>query len=399
GLSQLVVGTVKEQVRKQRLRDTLKQYVTSPIVQEIISQDDDLQDLLYERELALAGKVLGNRYRISKVLGAGGFSETYVAEDLQRPGQPACVVKQLKVVSGNPNTIALAQRLFFTEAETLERLGQHSQIPQLLAYFEENQEFYLIQELIQGHPLSRELLPGRSLPETEVVNILSDLLGILEFVHAHGVIHRDLKPSNIMRRRLDAKLVLIDFGIAKRITTQLAESDEQTKFTIPVGTPGYMPGEQSAGRPHFNSDIYALGMIGIEALTGVAPRTLNYDTMTGAVIWEDQVPRMSAGLKAILNKMVHYDFAQRYQTVHDVQVDLARFARSLKTPELVLDNALPSINQGLAETDDRTGTPSEKLQGTNSPDRNISDKDEMEEDEEAMAEDTTVAWLNDQMNP
>lgn len=83
GVSLLIAGSIHEQLRKQKLRDTLKNYVTSPIVQEIISQQEDFEDLIRERQIALSGKVLGGRYRIVKVLGSGGFSETYVAEDIQ----------------------------------------------------------------------------------------------------------------------------------------------------------------------------------------------------------------------------------------------------------------------------------------------------------------------------
>ena len=332
GLSQLIAGSVKEQVKKRQLRDTLRQYATSPIVQEIISQHDDLQDLLRERELALSGKVLASRYRITRVLGSGGFSETYIAEDLQRPGNPSCVVKQLRVLSDNPNTLKQAQRLFAIEAETLERLGQHEQIPRLLASFEEEQEFYLVQEYIQGHPLTREILPGRSLPEQKVVRMIYELLNVLAFVHSQGVIHRDMKPSNIIRRRSDQKLILIDFGIAKKITTQLAESSN-TKFTIAVGTPGYMPSEQSAGRPQFNSDIYALGIIAIEALTGQSPHRLTYDSKTGALRWSHQARGLNPALVTILNKMVHHDFTRRYRSVQEAQTALVSLYPDLANPD------------------------------------------------------------------
>jgi len=338
GLSQLMVGSVKEQLRKQQLRDTLKHYATSPIVQEIISQQDDFQDLLHERQLALSGKILGGRYRIVRVLGSGGFSETYVAEDLQRPGNPCCVVKQLRVMSDEPGTLKLARRLFTTEAETLERLGQHDQIPQLLAHFQENQEFYLIQEFIEGHPLSKEILPKRPLPELKVIMILYDLLEVLQFVHAQGVIHRDLKPSNIIRRHADDKLVLIDFGVAKKITTQLAESGE-TKFTVSVGTPGYMPSEQSAGRPHFNSDIYALGMTAIQALTGKQPHTLIHDPETGAVVWRNLVSGIRSEFAVILDQMVHHDFTQRYRSAQEVRADLAPLLNPLAMLEFAFDNS------------------------------------------------------------
>ncbi|HEY9698135.1 MAG TPA: serine/threonine-protein kinase [Trichocoleus sp.] len=332
GLSQLVAGTVKEQLTKRQLRDTLKQYVTSPIVQEIISQHDDLQDLLRERELALAGKILASRYQIVRVLGSGGFSETYVAVDLLRPGKPQCVVKQLRVFSDNPNTLKQAQRLFAIEAETLERLGRHEQIPQLLASFDENDEFYLVQEYVEGHPLVMEILPRRAMSEAKVVKLLHDLLNVLSFVHSQGVIHRDLKPSNIIRRQADDKLILIDFGVAKRITNQLAESSN-TKFTIAVGTPGYMPSEQSAGRPHFNSDIYALGMIAIEALTGESPHTFNQNPKTGEIRWRQQAEFVDSKLATILDRMVHHDFMQRYRSVQDVQLDLEALYPLMNFPD------------------------------------------------------------------
>jgi tRNA A-37 threonylcarbamoyl transferase component Bud32 len=322
--SLLLTGTAREQMRKRQLRAALQQYVTSPIVQEIISQQEDLQDLLRDRELALAGKLLSHRYCIIRVLGSGGFSETYVAEDTQRPGNPLCVVKQLRVANNNLHALKMARRLFATEAETLEKLGQHDQIPHLLACFEENEEFYLVQEFIPGHPLSRELLPHYSLIEPEVIKLLYELLHILEFVHHHGVIHRDLKPSNIIRRQTDGKLVLIDFGIAKKITTQLATAEHNTKFTVAVGTPGYMPGEQAAGRPSFNSDIYALGMIGIQALTGTSPHLLQHDTKTGEILWHNPDLQVSPAFATILDKMVQQDFTQRYLSAQEVREALER---------------------------------------------------------------------------
>jgi CHASE2 domain-containing sensor protein len=352
GLSQLVVGTIRDQIRKQQLRATLKLYMTSPVVQEIISQQDDMQDLLRSRESILAGKVLSGRYEIAKVLGSGGFSETYIAKDLQRPGNPLCVVKQLRVVSDNPKTLKLARRLFVTEAETLERLGQHDQIPQLLATFEENHEFYLVQEFIAGNPLSTEVGRRRSLSEMQVLQILYDLLEVLEFVHSEGVIHRDLKPSNIIRRQTDGKLVLIDFGVAKKITTQLAANNEKyTQFTVSVGTPGYMPGEQSAGYPQFNSDIYALGMICIEALTGRPPHTLNQDVRTGTISWLTSDVVVSPEVEVVLTQMIHHDFTQRYQSVQAVKTELAPLFSTLAIPQRIAEREYDLFANGIPFVD------------------------------------------------
>jgi serine/threonine protein kinase len=189
--------------------------------------------------IAMIEKLLGNRYKVIKVLGSGGFSRTYIAQDMQRPGYPQCVVKQFQPANQDEAFLPVARRLFYTEAETLEKLGKHDQIPRLLAYFEENEQFYLVQELIEGHPLSDELQPNQKQSEAYVIELLEDLLGILEFVHAQGAIHRDIKPSNLIRRTSDGKLVLIDFGAVKAIRDRAGEA--QVNQTVVIGTKGYMP--------------------------------------------------------------------------------------------------------------------------------------------------------------
>ena len=100
-------------------------------------------------------KLLSSRYQIIQALSCGGFGKTYLAEDTQRPGNPQCVVKQLHPAVEEPDLLDIARRLFNQEAETLERLGHHPQIPRLLAYFEQEQEFYLVTEYIKGRVLSK----------------------------------------------------------------------------------------------------------------------------------------------------------------------------------------------------------------------------------------------------
>ncbi len=326
GFSYLAIEAAREIIRKRQLVDIFQKYKSSPVVQEIISQQDDLLDLLQERDLAIAGKILGGRYKIVKVLGAGGFSETYIAEDIQRPGNPRCVVKQLKPANTKPDALQLARRLFNSEAQTLEKLGTHNQIPQLLASFEEDAEFYLIQEYIVGHPLSQELPSGKTVPENSVIDILKDLLQTLVFIHHNGVIHRDIKPSNIIRRHSDWKVVLIDFGAVKEVTIPQPENQDQTPFTIGIGTKGYAPSEQCFGRPQYSSDIYAVGMIGIKALTGVSPHELKRDA-DQELQWRDQA-EVSQPLAEILSKMVLDDFKNRYQSSSEVLVELDRLVSS-----------------------------------------------------------------------
>jgi len=261
----------------------------------------------------MIGKILGGRYRVTEILAAGGFSETYVAEDIHRPHYPKCVVKHLKPASSERGLLDSARRLFKSEAETLEQLGKNDQIPTLFAYFEENQEFYLVQEFINGNTLSEELISGQPWYESQVLQLLQEVLGILVFVHSYKLIHRDLKPSNLMRRKEDNRLVLIDFGSVKQAWMQVVAMPEQTGATIAIGTPGYMPTEQGRGKPRPNSDIYALGIIAIQAITGLHPSQLEEDVETGEMLWQHQA-QISNELAAILSKMVRYHFKERYQT-------------------------------------------------------------------------------------
>ncbi len=299
-------------------------------------------------------QVLDGRYKLIKVLGAGGFGRTYIARDLRRPGAPPCVVKQLMPANNDPDFIREARRLFNTEAETLEKLGKHDQIPQLLAYFEEGGQFFLVQELIEGRSLARELeldeprdgdgsmarTEGgkhrhKTLSEAEVTAILRDVLGILEFVHSEGVIHRDLKPDNLIRRKKDGKLVLIDFGAVKALqdpTAKVETQEGQSRFTVTIGTPGYMPSEQCAGRPNYTSDLYALGAIAIRALTGYEPTDLPTDELTGELVWRDKA-KVSNGLAMVITRMVRYKAAQRYQSAREVLQALSAFVVPTGTPD------------------------------------------------------------------
>ena len=261
----------------------------------------------------MLGKLLDGRYLVVQILGTGGFGQTYIAQDTRRPGNPVCVVKHLKPASSDPNILPTARRLFNSEAETLEQLGNHDQIPRLLAYFEQEQEFYLVQELIEGHTLKTELSPGSRWTENQVIPMLQDVLGILEFVHSRGVIHRDIKPDNLIRRTSDNKLVLVDFGAVKQLPNQMVGIPQEASATVAIGTPGYMPSEQARGQPRPNSDIYALGIIAIQALTGLLPLQLQEDPNTGEMLWQHLVS-VSPGLAAVLSKMVRYHFKDRYQS-------------------------------------------------------------------------------------
>ncbi|NEP63522.1 MAG: CHASE2 domain-containing protein [Symploca sp. SIO2G7] len=270
----------------------------------------------------MLGQVLKERYQLVRMLGSGGFGQTYVARDLLQTQTAECVVKQLKPASANEPFLKVARRLFETEVSTLKRLGTHDRIPKLLDSFEEKAEFYLVQELIDGESLGDEMRRMGQLSEDQAITILRETLSILNFVHDNRVIHRDLKPDNLIRRKRDGKLCLIDFGAVKEIRTQLVDS-ELTSLTVGIGTQGYTPSEQLAGKPRFSSDIFALGMTAIHGLTGRKPTDLPEDISSLELRWEAYT-NISLGLRYLLKKMVRHYFYQRYQTVAQVLHDLDR---------------------------------------------------------------------------
>ncbi|HEY9846335.1 MAG TPA: serine/threonine-protein kinase [Candidatus Caenarcaniphilales bacterium] len=273
------------------------------------------------------------------LLSAGGFSQTYIAEDIRKPSCPQCLVKHLKPFSQEPDFLQEARSRFQLEAAILEKLGTHEQIPQLLAFFEEDQEFYLVQEFVEGHPYSDELLTGQPLPEADVVELLQDVLSVLVFVHERQVIHRDIKPANLIRRQRDGKLVLIDFGAVKAIQTQIV----YPRPTSNIGTPGYTPPEQEAGSPCFSSDLYALGMTAIQALTGLYPNQF-IDPQTLKVRWTQKV-HVRQELAAVLERMVCYQAVERYPSALACLEAVKTLAEATKLAPATLQLPyLPSIS-------------------------------------------------------
>ncbi len=300
-----------------------KGYKNSSVEQLPVATTNSTKYEEYETQLPTSeivkSNLLDRRYKVVSNLGEGGFGATYLAEDTKIPGNPYCVVKKFRPKRRDEKFLEIARRLFNTEAKTLGTVGRHDRIPQLLAYFEENNDFYLIQEYIKGHSLKDELTPGKKLSAPYVVALLKDVIEVLQFVHGFRVIHRDIKPDNIMRREADGQLVLIDFGAVKQIETQIADVPET--YTVAIGTSGYTPPEQLLGQPVLNSDIYALGMIGIQALVGMAALQVPRNSVTREVIWRDRV-QVSDKLAAILDKMVRQNHEERYQSAVEVSEDL-----------------------------------------------------------------------------
>lgn len=267
--------------------------------------------------------LLGDRYRALKLIGKGGFGRTFLAVDEFKPSKPLCVIKQFFPQAQGTNSFEKAAELFQQEAVRLDELGNHPQIPGLLAYFTSDRRQYLVQEFIDGANLAEELAERGAFSETQIIQLLNALLPLLQFVHQHQVIHRDLKPENIIRRRSPRSqvgggdLVLVDFGAAKFATgTALARTG-----TV-IGSAGYVAPEQAIGKATFVSDLYSLGVTCIHLLTAIEPFDL-YSVNEAAWVWRDYLTQpVSQHLVQILDRMLEGAINKRYQSASEILTDL-----------------------------------------------------------------------------
>ncbi|MBW4674909.1 MAG: serine/threonine protein kinase [Desmonostoc geniculatum HA4340-LM1] len=261
--------------------------------------------------------LLKERYRAIKPIGQGGFGRTFLAVDEDKPSKPRCVIKQFYPQAQGTNTVQKAVELFNQEAVQLDELGKHPQIPELLAYFTQEDRQYLVQEFIDGQNLAQELAHKGAFSEAQIWQLLNDLLPVLQFFHARQVIHRDIKPENIILRSADGKLVLVDFGASKSAT-----GTALNRTGTSIGSPEYVAPEQMRGRAVFASDIYSLGATCINLLTRRSPFD-SYDTNNDTWIWHKYLKTpVSNALSRILNKMLESIPMRRYQTVDAVLKDL-----------------------------------------------------------------------------
>jgi formylglycine-generating enzyme required for sulfatase activity len=285
------------------------------------------------------GKLLRNRYRVLRLLGEGGFSRTYAAEDVDRLNAP-CVIKQFFPQVQGTAQRSKAAEFFKEEAFRLYELGEnHTQIPRLLAYFEQGSSLHLVQEFIQGQTLLNEV-QQQNYSEAQIRQLLADLLPVLEFVHSHNVIHRDIKPENIIRRKTDGKPVLIDFGGAKQVTQTSLARQATVIYTI-----GYAPTEQMAGFACHASDLYALGVTCVRLLTQCLPLQNAdgniydglYDAMNAKWLWKEYLQKksitISKDLSEVLDKLLKHLPSERYQSAVEVLNDLNSPKTSVVEPK------------------------------------------------------------------
>ena len=329
--------------------------------------------------------LLKDRYRTIKPIGQGGFGKTFLAVDEDKPSQPRCVIKQFFPQAQGTNTVQKAAELFTQEAVRLDELGKHPQIPELLAYFLQDSQQYLVQEFIEGRDLAQELASHGAFNEAQIRSLLNDLLPVLQFVHQHQVIHRDIKPENIIRRIPSSpvpprtpggtgkvgQLVLVDFGASKVATgTALARTGTA------IGSAGYIAPEQSLGRAVFASDLYSLGVTCIHLLTQKHPFDL-FDVNEGGWVWRDALKSpVSDALGRILDKMLENAINRRYQSAAEVLQDLnpqtPRAAKVIAQPSATSPatspvTSQPPVTKSRGKIDDELAELKSQFLGTPTP--------------------------------
>ncbi len=277
-------------------------------------------------------QLLNARYQILQLLSANAVCESYLAAEVP-DNSLYFIVKKLFLRNQDEQVLNHARILLESEIETLQELAKtQDKIQELFTSWEENRDFYVVQEYIPGNPLSLEISKGKILQEEAVITLISEILKILVFIHHHGVIHQNLKPTNIIQSHPDGQLVLVDFGGIRKAIHNIGRSE-------------YMPIEQLHEKTRFNSDIYALGIIAIAALTGKSAKEITginspKHFLSGEIIWQHYNRKVSANLAKIINKMVRLDYRHRYQSASEVLKDIQSrqdksFFWTLKIPEKV----------------------------------------------------------------
>jgi serine/threonine protein kinase len=265
------------------------------------------------------GTLLQQRYRVTKVLGQGGFGRTYLSQDTGCFDE-MCVLKEFSPNDRGRDALKKSKELFHREAQVLYQIN-HPQIPKFRANFEEQKRLFLVQEYAEGKTvaksLSDRLKKSQTFTEAEAVEFLQNMLPVLSHIHGMGIIHRDISPDNIIFRDRDKLPVLIDFGVVKAGVTQLEVSTQIHQGTT-VGKAGYAPGEQlQTGEAYANSDLYALAVTVVVMMTGRKPESL-IDKSTMTWKWHQWVPRLTPWFAKILNKMLSRMPNSRYQSANEV---------------------------------------------------------------------------------
>ena len=297
------------------------------------------------------GKIFAGRYRIIKQIGRGGMADVYLAKDLILDGEEVAV----KVLRTNYQTDPIAVARFQREARAMADLD-HPHIVRITDIGEEDGQQYLAMEYVAGLDLKRYIKEHYPLSNEEAVRIMGQILLAMRLAHAKGIIHRDLKPQNILLTP-DGTAKVTDFGIAVAFAeTSLTQTNSM------LGSVHYLSPEQARGsKATIQSDIYAMGIIFFEMLTGHIPydgdsavtiALQHFQKPLPSVIAEN--PSVPQSLENVVIKATAKKLTDRYQTVSEMYVDLLSSLsyNRRNEPKLVFEDTskvdtktLPKISQ------------------------------------------------------
>ena len=279
----------------------------------------------FTEQLERLTAALADHYTIERELGQGGMATVYLAEDLRHHRQVALKVLRPEIAA------TLGAGRFAREIEVAARL-QHPNILPLLDSGEAAGFFFYVMPYVEGESLRDRLARGGELPIHDAVRILMEVADALSEAHAHGVVHRDIKPDNVMLRGRHA--LVTDFGVAKAVT-EATGRQILTSAGVALGTPAYMAPEQATADPHQDHrvDIYALGVLGYELLTGRAPfsATTAQEMLAAHVTAEPEPleqyrPTVSPVLAQVVMKCLAKKPADRWQTADELLTALEPLA-------------------------------------------------------------------------
>jgi serine/threonine protein kinase len=302
-------------------------------------------------QLLMLGQLLDDRYQVIQTVEASRYSQVYIAKDVTQPGNPQCKISCFRPVSNDYTSLEAAREIFRSEAQKLYQLSSYcDRIPQVLSAFELNKDFYLVEESIEGRSLSDELAVGLRLNEAQAIDMLADVLSTLHVAHEEQLIHGDITPINLIGCTREnstdrSEIVLVNFaGLRKICNPHLPTQPIQN---VPLlGTPSYMPSDQAEGALESNCDFYALGLTTFQALTGLHPSQIEFDSTTIAIAWPPGI-EISSNLSNILERMICRNPEARYQTAADIIEDLqglqANGARQIAISFLGRAKQLPLI--------------------------------------------------------
>ncbi|MCL2923639.1 MAG: tetratricopeptide repeat protein [Trichodesmium sp. MAG_R04] len=288
------------------------------------------------------GKIVDKRYYLIQPISSSLLGQTYLAADTHRPGSPQCLIREIQLVNFSSENQEVILSLFKEKVEKIFSLSQHDGLPNLLAHFQENNNIYLVEDYIVGLFLSEELAEGKSLGELEVINILKEILEILVFIHNQGETHGRIKPENLVRRILDGKLFLTNFGLEREIERILefneepliSENDQLNDHYSSL----YILSAENQEKVDKKNDIYALGIFAIQALTGLSPKNLLKqkqinNTLGIEIPWQD-LQVCSLELSDIIDKIINSQGEQNYDSATEILAELSKISDSIEAKSI-----------------------------------------------------------------